>query len=48
MINDGRSFLQDHPNLSLVPSAVLFATVLALNFAGDVLRSRFDTKDVSV
>ncbi|HZN16522.1 MAG TPA: ABC transporter permease [Acidimicrobiales bacterium] len=48
MINDGRSFLQDHPNLSLIPSAVLFATVLALNFAGDTLRSRFDVKDVSV
>ena len=48
MINDGRSFLQDHPMLSLIPSAVLFGTVLALNFAGDVLRSHFDTKDVSV
>ena len=48
MINDGRSFLQDHPLLSLVPSAVLFITVLALNFAGDALRARFDTKDVSV
>ncbi|HVT76293.1 MAG TPA: ABC transporter permease [Acidimicrobiales bacterium] len=48
MINDGRSFLQDHPNLSLIPSTVLFVTVLALNFAGDALRARFDTKDVSV
>jgi peptide/nickel transport system permease protein len=48
MINDGRSFLQDHPLLSLIPSGVLFATVLALNFAGDALRARFDTKDVSV
>jgi peptide/nickel transport system permease protein len=48
MINDGRSFLQQQPALSLIPSAVLFITVLALNFAGDALRSRFDTKDVSV
>ncbi len=48
MINEGRSFLQDQPMLSLVPSAVLFITVLALNFAGDALRSRFDKKDVSV
>lgn len=48
MINDGRSFLQDEPALSLIPSAVLFTTVLALNFAGDALRARFDTKDVSV
>lgn len=48
MINEGRSFLQDHPALSLIPAAVLFITVLALNFAGDTLRSRFDIKDVSV
>lgn len=48
MINDGRSFLQEQPALSLIPSAVLFTTVLALNFAGDALRSRFDKKDVSV
>lgn len=48
MINDGRSFLQDQPALSLIPSAVLFTTVLALNFAGDALRSRFNMKDVSV
>jgi peptide/nickel transport system permease protein len=48
MINDGRSFLQDHPALSLIPATVLFITVLALNFAGDTLRSHFDVKDVSV
>lgn len=48
MINEGRSFLQQDPGLSLIPSAFLFITVLALNFAGDALRSRFDTKDVSV
>jgi len=48
MINDGRSFLQDNPNLSLIPSGVLFITVLALNFAGDALRARFDTKDAGL
>ncbi|MDQ1438413.1 MAG: peptide/nickel transport system permease protein [Acidimicrobiaceae bacterium] len=42
MINEGRTVLQDAPHISFVPSAAMFLTVLALNFAGDSLRARFD------
>jgi len=31
--------------VSLVPAAVMFCTVLALNFAGDALRKFFDVKE---
>ena len=48
MIADGRSFLQRAPGISLIPASVMFVTVLALNFAGDSLRSHFDVKEVSV
>ena len=48
MINQGRNFLQDEPQLSLIPAAFMFVTVLALNFVGDRIRSRFDVKDVQV
>ena len=44
MINEGRSLLQQHPQVSLIPCAVMFITVLAFNFVGDTLRSRFDTR----
>lgn len=45
MINDGRTVLQQDPWIAFVPSIVLFITVLALNFAGDTLRSRFDVRE---
>lgn len=48
MIADGRSFLQRAPNISLLPAAVMFVTVLALNFAGDTLRGHFDVKEITV
>jgi len=48
MIAQGRAFLQDSPQLSMIPSAFMFITVLALNFAGDRIRSRFDVRDVQV
>lgn len=48
MINQGRNFLQDNPKLSLIPAVFMFVTVLALNFAGDRIRSRFDVRDVQV
>ncbi len=44
MINEGRSLLQQHPQVSLIPCAVMFVTVLAFNFVGDTLRSRFDAR----
>jgi len=44
MINEGRTFLSHSPEISLIPAAVLFVTVLAFNFVGDSLRARFDPR----
>jgi peptide/nickel transport system permease protein len=41
MITDGRVYLQQDPWIAFIPAIVLFITVLALNFAGDTMRSRF-------
>ncbi|HEV7886762.1 MAG TPA: ABC transporter permease [Acidimicrobiales bacterium] len=45
MINEGRTLLQQAPHISFVPSGAMFLTVLALNFAGDSLRARFDARE---
>jgi peptide/nickel transport system permease protein len=45
MINDGRAALETEPYIVLVPCAVLFLTVLALNLAGDRVREYFDIKE---
>ncbi len=45
MINEGRNFLATHPAISLIPSAVMFLTVLSLNLAGDRVREYFDVKE---
>jgi peptide/nickel transport system permease protein len=45
MITDGRVYLQQDPWIAFIPSIVLFMTVLALNFAGDTLRTRFDVRE---
>jgi peptide/nickel transport system permease protein len=45
MIAEGVSFLNHYPYISLIPAAVMFVTVLALNFAGDSLRAFFDVKE---
>lgn len=44
MINEGRTYLQQAPQISLIPAAVMFLTVLAFNFVGDSLRARFDVR----
>jgi peptide/nickel transport system permease protein len=48
MIAEGRRHLEETAHLSLVPSAVMFLTVLAVNFVGDALRSRFDVREATV
>ena len=48
MIADGRAFLQRAPSISLLPAAVMFVTVLALNFAGDTMRAHFDVKEIAL
>jgi peptide/nickel transport system permease protein len=41
MIADGQSYLGTNPYLVLIPSAFLFATVIALNLLSDALRVRW-------
>ena len=41
----GRADLRDSPHIVLVPTVVIFLTVLALNFLGDVVRARFDVRE---
>jgi peptide/nickel transport system permease protein len=41
MISAGQADLAAHPELVLVPSALLFVTVMALNLLGDALRRRW-------
>ncbi len=48
MINEGRSQLQRHAQVSLIPAAVMFLTVLAFNFVGDSLRAYFDVREGSL
>jgi peptide/nickel transport system permease protein len=48
MINDGRQALENEPYISLIPCAVMFLTVLALNLAGDRVREYLDVKEVGL
>jgi peptide/nickel transport system permease protein len=45
MIAEGKRHLSTTVWVALVPSLVMFLTVLSLNFVGDILRSRFDVKE---
>lgn len=42
MIAEGRDVLDQSPHVSLIPTAVMFLTVLSVNVIGDRLRERFD------
>jgi peptide/nickel transport system permease protein len=44
-IQVGISDINDAPNIVLAPSIVIFLTVVALNFLGDVLRAKFDVRE---
>ena len=48
MIAEGRRHLDETAHLSLVPAAAMFLTVLAVNFVGDALRSRFDVREATL
>jgi len=51
MIANGRNSpnaLEEHASVALTPAAVLFVTVLSLNYIGDKLRQRFDVKESGV
>lgn len=45
MIALGRDDLEHYPQISLIPAAVMFVTILTLNFVGDSLRARFEVKE---
>jgi peptide/nickel transport system permease protein len=50
MINGGRKALQTEriAHVSLIPAAMMFVTVLAINFLGDRFRAAFDVKDAAL
>ncbi|CAN5675280.1 hypothetical protein BH10ACT1_BH10ACT1_14130 [soil metagenome] len=45
MINAGRGDMEDAPFVMFLPILVIFFTVMALNFLGDVVRDRFDVRE---
>jgi len=45
MINSQISDLNAAPTVWIVPSMLIFLTVLSLNYLGDVVRSRFDVRE---
>ncbi|HLG01857.1 MAG TPA: ABC transporter permease [Acidimicrobiia bacterium] len=46
LIAQGRPQLDIAPHIALFPCAVMFITLLSLNFVGDKLRARFDVREV--
>jgi peptide/nickel transport system permease protein len=48
LIAQGRPVLAEAPHVALLPAAVMFATVLALNVIGDAVRKRFDTRGAAL
>jgi peptide/nickel transport system permease protein len=45
IIAEGRGDLRRAPHIVLIPTAIIFLTVLALNYLGDVIRARFDVRE---
>ncbi len=45
IIAEGRSDLRDAPHIVLWPTLVIFLTVFALNYLGDIVRTRFDVRE---
>jgi peptide/nickel transport system permease protein len=48
IIGEGRIKFAETPHMVFLPSAVLFLTVLSLNFVGDQLLKRFDIKEAGI
>jgi peptide/nickel transport system permease protein len=44
MLNEGRTFLQTAPWLSVFPGLAIFTAVLAFNLVGDGLRDYLDPR----
>jgi peptide/nickel transport system permease protein len=45
ILAEGRSDLRDAPHIVMIPTIVIFLTVLSLNYLGDVVRARFDVRE---
>jgi peptide/nickel transport system permease protein len=45
LINDGRVRLETAPHITFFPAGVMFLTILALNYIGDVLQSKFTVRE---
>lgn len=48
MISEGRIVLSQYPAIAFWPALMMFITVLALNLAGDRLRTYFDVKETGL
>jgi peptide/nickel transport system permease protein len=48
MIAEGKRHLDDAVHIALIPSIVMFLTVLSLNLVGDALRGRFDVREANL
>ena len=48
IIVGGQPELKDAPHIVLAPSIVIFLTVLALNYLGDVVRARSDVRESAI
>ncbi len=48
MIQDGYNVINDAPIVVVVPSTVMFITVLSFNYVGDRFRERFDVKEAAL
>lgn len=48
MIQNGRSQVDRAPHMVLFPASFMFLTILALNFLGDQLRTRFDVRESGI
>ena len=44
-MTEARDLAETDPQIALIPSFILFLTVLMLNFAGDRIREYFDVKE---
>jgi peptide/nickel transport system permease protein len=45
VLAEGRADLRDAPHIVLIPTVVIFLTVLSLNYLGDIVRARFDVRE---
>ncbi len=45
LINEGRPRLEQSGHIAFFPAGVMFLTILALNYVGDVLQSRFTVRE---